>query len=137
MEPIQLTQLLVATRAETRGLAPGLARGLTDENLVLTRVSIDSRTLQPGDLFWALRGKNHDGHDFVNEAICRGAKACVVERDDASRLTGPCIVVDDTRRALADFARWYRHQCEALVIGVTGSVGKTTTREMIHALLSA
>jgi UDP-N-acetylmuramoyl-tripeptide--D-alanyl-D-alanine ligase len=69
MEPVQLNQLLVATRAETAGL--------TDDNLVLSRVSIDSRTLQPGDLFWALRGAKHDGHNFINEAIRRGAVACV------------------------------------------------------------
>src|SRR5436190_8017044 len=129
MEPVQLNQLLVATRAESAGL--------TDESIVVTRVSIDSRTLQPGDLFWALRGAKHDGHNFVNEALRRGARACVVERNSKLELSGPRIIVDDTRRALADFARWYRHRWETLIIGVTGSVGKTTTREMIHAVLSA
>ena len=129
MEPVQLNQLLDATRGQTAGL--------NDENVVLTSVSIDSRTLQPGDLFWALRGTTHDGHDFVNDAIRRGAVACVVDRNCNLQLTGPRIIVDDTRRALGDFARWYRHQWETLIIGVTGSVGKTTTREMIHAVLSA
>lgn len=128
MEPVQLNQLLVATRAETAGL--------TDENLVLSRVSIDSRTLQPGDLFWALRGAKHDGHNFINEAIRRGAVACVVERNDNLLSTGPSIIVEDSLRALHDFARWYRHRWETLIVGVTGSVGKTTTREMIHAVLS-
>jgi UDP-N-acetylmuramoyl-tripeptide--D-alanyl-D-alanine ligase len=129
MEPVPLTHLAVATRAETAGL--------TGDDLVVTRISIDSRTLQRGDVFWALRGTKHDGHDFVNEAIRRGAVACVVERNCGQQLTGPRVIVDDTRRALGDFARWYRHGRGALIIGVTGSVGKTTTREMIHAVLSA
>jgi UDP-N-acetylmuramoyl-tripeptide--D-alanyl-D-alanine ligase len=133
MEPVQLNQLLIATRAETAGLAHAPA----DENVVLTRVSIDSRTLQPGDLFWALRGKNYDGHNFVDEAIRRGAVASVVDRNCKFQLKGPRIIVDDTQRALQNFARWYRHRWETLVIGITGSVGKTTTREMIHAVLSA
>ena len=84
-----------------------------------------------------MRGTKYDGHNFVNEAICRGAIACVVERNCKLQLTGPRIIVDDTRRALGDFARWFRQRREALIIGVTGSVGKTTTREMIHAVLSA
>jgi UDP-N-acetylmuramoyl-tripeptide--D-alanyl-D-alanine ligase len=129
MEPVQLEQLLNATRGQTAEMK--------DESIVLTRVSIDSRTLQPGDLFWALRGTTHDGHDFVNDAIRRGAVACVVDRSGKLELTGPRIIVDDTRRALGDFARWNRHRWESLIIGVTGSVGKTTTREMIHAVLSA
>jgi UDP-N-acetylmuramoyl-tripeptide--D-alanyl-D-alanine ligase len=133
MEPVQLNQLLIATHAETAGLA----HGLNDANVVFTRVSIDSRTLQPGDLFWALRGETHDGHDFVNDAIRRGAVACVVDRNCKLPLSAPRIIVDDTRRALGEFARWYRHRWETLIIGVTGSVGKTTTREMIHAVLSA
>ncbi len=129
MEPVQLNQLLMATRAD--------AAAVTDEKLVVTRVSIDSRTLQPGDLFWALRGSKYDGHNFVNDAIRRGAIACVVERNCKFELSGPRIIVDDTLQALGDFARWYRHRWETLIIGVTGSVGKTTTREMIHAVLSA
>jgi len=133
MEPVQLNHLLIATRA----VSAGLANALADEKAGFTRVCTDSRTLQPGDLFWALRGTKYDGHNFVNEAIRRGAVACVVERDCPLELTGPRVIVDDTRRALGDFARWYRRRWETLVIGVTGSVGKTTTREMIHAVLSA
>lgn len=129
MDPVQITQLLAATRGKTAGL--------TDETLVVTRVCIDSRTLKPGDLFWALRGAKHDGHNFVAEAIRRGAAVCVVERGRELSLTGPHIIVNDTLRALGEFARWNRQRRETLVIGVTGSVGKTTTREMIHAVLSA
>ncbi len=133
MDPVQLNHLLIATRA----VSAGLENALADEHLTVTRVSTDSRTLQPGDVFWALRGTKYDGHSFVPEAIRRGAVACVVERHCNRELSGPRIIVDDTLRALGDFARWYRHRWETLIIGVTGSVGKTTTREMIHAVISA
>src|SRR5579872_755357 len=128
MEPVPLTELVAATRAETAAI--------DGDGIVARRVSVDSRTLQPGDLFWALRGKKYDGHDYASEALRRGAVACVVERDSGQTFFGPRIVVDDTRKALGEFARWYRNKFEALVIGVTGSVGKTTTREMIHSALS-
>ncbi len=129
MEPVQLIDLLAATRAESAGMK--------DERLVFSRVSVDSRTLQPGDLFWALRGAKHDGHRFVDEARRRGAIACVVERSRETCVNGPCVIVEDTARALHDFARWYRKRAEALLIAVTGSVGKTTTREMLYSVLSA
>jgi UDP-N-acetylmuramoyl-tripeptide--D-alanyl-D-alanine ligase len=128
MEPVSLTDLMTATRAETAGL-PG-------DNVTLRHVSVDSRSVQPGDLFWALSGKKHDGHDYVAEAIRRGAIACVVGRTKVANLAGPLVVVDDTLAALGDFARWYRQQRETMIIGLTGSVGKTTTREMLHAVLS-
>src|SRR5262245_36218058 len=128
MEPVPCTKLLAATRGQTARVK---------DDLVLRRVSVDSRTLQAGDLFWALRGKTHDGHQFVGEAQRRGAVASVVERRSAGTLQGPLVLVDDTLQSLGDFARWYRQQSEALIIGVTGSVGKTTTREMLYAVLSA
>jgi UDP-N-acetylmuramoyl-tripeptide--D-alanyl-D-alanine ligase len=128
MEPVPCTKLLAATRGETARVR---------DDLVLRRVSVDSRTLQAGDLFWALRGSTHDGHHHVSEALHRGAVACVVERRHAAALKGPLVLVDDTLRSLGEFACWYRQQSEALIIGVTGSVGKTTTREMLHAVLSA
>jgi len=128
MESVHSTEFLAAINAQTAGIKGG--------HFALERVSVDSRTLQAGDLFWALRGTKHDGHDYVADAVRRGAVACVVERTRAPQLTGPLVIVDDTLHALADFARWHRHQREALIIGVTGSVGKTTTREMIHTVLS-
>ncbi len=128
MEPVRLTQILAATRAASAGL--------TGDDLVVTHVSVDSRTLQRGDLFWALRGTNHDGQQYIAQAVRRGAIACVVNRLPAVNIDIPLVLVDDTLRALGDFARWYRQQRETLVIGVTGSVGKTTTREIIHAVLS-
>ena len=128
MDPVSLTDLVMAIRAETAGL--------TAPAVTVRRVCIDSRSVQPGDLFWALCGKQHDGHAYVAEALRRGAVACVVGRANAARLAGPLVVVDDTLAALGTFARWYRQQRDTMVIGVTGSVGKTTTREMLHAVLS-
>ena len=129
MDPASISELMTATGAQLAGTA--------DDRLIVSRISIDSRTTAAGDLFWALCGARHDGHHFVDEAWNRGAAACVVRRGAAVSNRGPLLFVDDTMLALRDFARWHRHRCDALVIGVTGSVGKTTTREMLHAVLSA
>jgi UDP-N-acetylmuramoyl-tripeptide--D-alanyl-D-alanine ligase len=97
-------------------------------------VSTDTRSLQSGALFVALSGPNFDGHDFVAAAAERGAAAALVQRP----LTGalPQIVVDDPLQALSAFARQWRRQFQIPVIGVTGSNGKTTTKEIIGAILS-
>ncbi len=128
MDPIHISDLLVATGG-------GLAGGL-DRDAVFNRVVIDSRRVEPGDVFWALAGTERDGHDYVRDACHRGAAFCVVNAKH-DNWSGPVVTVDETGAALTRFARWYREQLEPLVIGVTGSVGKTTTREMIHAALSA
>ena len=100
-------------------------------------ISIDSRTTRPGDLFFAIQGKRLDGHQFLTEALERGAQACVIKRGTKSdRLLQPFIYVDDVNQAFQHFAHWYRRQQKLTVIGVTGSVGKTTTRNIIHAALS-
>lgn len=127
MDPVHISQLLEATRGESAGAGSDFS---------FTRVCIDSRELKKGDVFWAIKGATHDGHQFVSDVIKKGAVACVVERRKAKGIKGPLVLVDDTLAALGDFARWYRHQHESLLIGVTGSVGKTTTREMIYAVLS-
>lgn len=96
--------------------------------------SVDSRTLSPGDLFFALRGPNHDGHAFVQEALRRGAVAAVVDHPVAS---GELLVVPDTLAALETLASWARAQWGGQVVGVTGSAGKTTTKEVIAQLLAS
>ena len=99
-------------------------------------VSIDSRSLRPGDLFVAIRGARFDGHRFVEDAVARGAAAALVS--DAAALgtpPAPGIVVDDTLRALQALARRVRRDSGARVVAVTGSVGKTTTKELSAALL--
>ena len=104
----------------------------------ISGVSTDTRAIGPGNLFVALRGERFDGHDFLPEAAARGARAAVVERaQGASPGPLPRLVVEDTLRALGAVARFHRRRFSVPVVGVTGSNGKTTTREMIAAILGA
>jgi len=96
--------------------------------------SVDSRTQQPGDVYFALRGPNHDGHDYAAAAARNGTAAVVV--DHPLGLPDE-LVVEDTLRALQRLASWARTQWGGKVIGVTGSAGKTTTKDAIAHLLSA
>lgn len=100
--------------------------------------STDSRTLCPGDLFIALRGPNFDGHAFVAEAIAKGASAVLAGRADAlpPPPLPPTILVGDTLRALGDLAARWRRDHGGRVAAVTGTNGKTTTKEMIRAILA-
>src|SRR3984957_18806736 len=104
-------------------------------------VSIDSRTLRAGELFVAIHGPRHDGHDHVDGALGRGALAAVVAEAQASRygegVRNRCILVGDTFEALKQFARAARETWGGKIAGVTGSVGKTTTKEILAALLGA
>jgi len=101
------------------------------------RVVIDSRQVQRGDVFWALRGQRCHGADYAHEALVRGALGVVADRA-VTPLPGTfSIEVPDGQLALWEFARWYRQLLTAPVVAVTGSVGKTTTRQMIYAVLSA
>lgn len=104
-----------------------------------TGVSIDTRTLKPGDAFFAIVGDRHDGHDHVAKAVERGASAVIVERAVEPFAEGPGLIrVDSTRAALGRMAAAHRGSLERTkVIGVTGSNGKTTAVRMIHAALSA
>jgi len=97
-------------------------------------VSIDSRTLAPNDLFFALQGPRFDGHDFVLAVCERGAVAAVVERWVDAAL--PQVKVDDARLALGRLGRAWRLQARARIVGLTGSNGKTTVKEMIAAILN-
>lgn len=104
------------------------------------RIVTDSREVTSDTIFCALHGTAHDGHDFVETARANGAAACLVSSTWASQENredlGPIIEVSDTLQALADLAAWNRQRWPVRVIGITGSFGKTTTREMIHAVLS-
>lgn len=100
------------------------------------RVEIDSRRVRPGDLFVALAGDRFDGHDFIKDAFAKGAVAALVSRasDD---LKQPLIVVSDTLKGLQQLGGYARKRSRAKVVGITGSVGKTSTKEMIRLALSA
>jgi UDP-N-acetylmuramoyl-tripeptide--D-alanyl-D-alanine ligase len=96
--------------------------------------SVDTRTQNPGEVFFALRGPNHDGHAFVETALEKGAAAAVVERGNG---TAGELVVRDTLGALQEVAAWARRRWNGKVVGVTGSAGKTTTKDAIAHLLAA
>ena len=107
---------------------------LNGEDRRFTGCSYDSRTLQPGELFIALRGPERDGHDFIPDALARGAGAALVDRDAGYPL--PVIKVDDARKRAGLLAGHWRARFDLPVIAVTGSNGKTTVKEMISAILS-
>ena len=100
-------------------------------------VSIDSRTIPPGAAFFAIRGHRLDGHQFIKEAAKKGAGAIVVETlPDDSPPGIPLILVDDTTQALGRLAVFHRQRMNLPVVAVTGSNGKTTTKEMIAHVLA-
>lgn len=100
----------------------------------ITSVSTDTRTIQPGCVYFAIKGERFDGHDFAAKAMELGAAAVVCERAVAGVR---CIIVDSTRQALLDLAHYYRKRFAVNLIGITGSVGKTTTKEMVALAVSA
>ncbi len=100
-------------------------------------VSSDSRTLSRGALFVALRGERFDGHRFLDAARAAGAAGAIVERSYDGPTPLPVLVVDDSRRALCDLARHWRARFSPVLIAIAGSNGKTTTKEMLAAILHA
>jgi UDP-N-acetylmuramoyl-tripeptide--D-alanyl-D-alanine ligase len=108
--------------------------GSMAEKFAATGVSIDTRTLQPGDLFVALVGENGDGHDHVAAALAKGAAGALVHR----RLPGgKLLLVDDTLAALNRLGAFARSRFPGRLAAITGSVGKTTTKEMLRTILAA
>ena len=104
----------------------------------IKNVSIDSRTVKPGNLFIAIRGERFDGHDFIHQAVEKSAGAIVVsEKNTRPKNNIPVICVKDTPKALGQIARFYRDKFSIPVIAVTGSTGKTTAKEMIAAVLKS
>ncbi len=111
-------------------------RLVNGRELKVTGVSIDTRTLTPGDLYVAIRGKRLDGHQFCTQAIERGAVGVVVDAEQAVPAGGVGIIVDNTTEALARIAFRHRERMSARVVAVTGSNGKTTTKEILAAILA-
>ena len=112
------------------GFAGGTLRGA---NAIVARVTTDSRDIQPGDLFVALKGERFDGHDYVRRALELGAAGALVSRDVAGAANR--ILVDDTRLALGRMAAGWRAQFPLPLVALTGSNGKTTVKEMVAAIL--
>ena len=115
--------------------AEAATRGRATRPFAATGVSIDSRTVRPGELFVALKDVR-DGHDFAADALARGAAAAMVARRPGGVAEGaPLLVVADVHEALVALGRAGRARAAARVVGVTGSVGKTSTKEMLRAIL--
>ena len=109
-----------------------------DSYRAVRHVSIDSRDIKKNTLFFAIKGEKFDGHNFIKEAIKKGASTVVINKNQVkkfSTLDIPVVAVEDTTIALGDLAKTWRNKLDAKVIGITGSNGKTSTKEMIAALL--
>ena len=110
--------------------------GKGDLSKELGRVVIDSRSVLPGDLFVAYKGENVDGNDYISAALDKGAACCLAERVPEGETRG-VIVAEDVQKALEDIAAAHRDSLRLPIVGITGSVGKTSAKEMIAAVLSA
>lgn len=109
--------------------------GTTHGSWQAQRIEIDSRRIQPGDVFLAIKGENQDGHAYIQQARENGAVACIVS--EAPKTDTPHLQVNDTLEALVALAKDARARTSATIVGITGSVGKTTTKEMLRLALSA
>ena len=110
---------------------------LQDSSAVITAVSTDSRSIPEGALFIPLTGERFDGHDYLDAALTGGAAGCLTAKEPSVLRDGKFYIrVEDTLAALKALALWYREQFDLPVVQVTGSAGKTTTKEMIAAVLS-
>ena len=113
------------------------------EKTLITSINTDTRNLQPGEGFLALRGNKFDGHNFVDEAIKKGASCVIVGQEytlsnEVEQLSNniPILQVENSLKAYQKIARWWRHRFDIPVISITGSVGKTTTKELIATVLA-
>jgi UDP-N-acetylmuramoyl-tripeptide--D-alanyl-D-alanine ligase len=106
---------------------------------IISGINTDSRDIKTGQLFIALKGENFDGHDFVNKAIEKGASAAIVERGirigEGKGRDAAVIEVPDSLNALGDLALWWKKQFNVTTVSITGSMGKTTTKEMASTIL--
>ncbi len=129
MEPITIQEILDAVDGKLLGEG-------VDPSMTIERVDTDSRNIHPGALFLPLEGDRFDGHAFINDALESGAAGCLTARERTSYLPDKFYIkVGNTQRALRDLARWYKSRFDIPFIAVTGSVGKTTTKDMIAAVL--
>ena len=120
--------------AEAAAALGGRASG---GDALFTGVSTDSRSLRKGDLFVALRGERFDGHEFLKAAAAARAAATMVDSRYRGEYPVPALVVEDTKRALGDLARYWRARFQPALVAICGSNGKTTVKEMLAAILRA
>ncbi len=129
MEPITIREILEAVDGKLMG-------DDVDLSMTVERVDTDSRNIHEGALFIPLQGERFDGHAFINDSLEAGAAGCLFARDRTGYLPGKFYIkVNNTQRALRDLARWYKNRFDIPFIGITGSVGKTTTKDMVAAVL--
>jgi UDP-N-acetylmuramoyl-tripeptide--D-alanyl-D-alanine ligase len=132
MTPLSLESVLAGTGAVVRGQLP--------DETTFASIERDARQAQPGDLYLAVRGERFDGHDFVADAAAHGAIAALVRRkwaDAHPEAPIPLLIVDEPVSALQQLAAWWRNRLDDLiVVGITGSVGKTSTKEVIASVLA-
>ncbi len=108
---------------------------LQGNDVEITGIAIDSRAVKRGDLFVAITGEKTDGHLYIQKAVDKGARAVLVEKPVSTDV--PVILTTSTVYALGRLAQWYRNQFNIPVVGITGSVGKTTTKEMMASVLAS
>ena len=106
-----------------------------EKTVSVTGVVIDSRQVEPGNLYIPIRGERVDGHKFISDVFAKGA-AAVLSEEKLKQPAGPYILVDSSEQALKDIAEYYRSTLPIRIVGITGSVGKTSTKEMIAAVLA-
>lgn len=126
MEKLSLNEIVKATNAETNSA----------ENIYFEGVTTDSRKIIPGVLFVALRGENFNGEDFAQDALNKGAAAVLVSKN-APEISGVVLKVEDTLKAYRQIAKSWRERFQIPVAAITGSTGKTTTKDLTAAVLSA
>jgi len=136
MLSISLNELVKVTGGEVLNNDKGnqtIARG----------VSIDSRTIKKGNLFVAISGERFDGHQFISEAAEKGAGVVIISQEKRKQMKKkelegvPMVLVEDTKKALRKIASWHRNRFELPTVAVTGTNGKTTTKDMIAGVLSS
>ena len=133
MEKMLLSELLTATAGKLLSGSPVAELG---------NISIDTRTLEKGDFYFAIKGKNFDGHNFLKDAAAKGAAGAVISGgfEDISARAGSAfgiVKVADTTLALGDLAAYYRRKWQIPLVAITGSNGKTTTKQMLYSILGS
>ncbi len=128
MRATSLQELTAKCPGRVLKTAPGLPENFTG-------IGTDTRKDLTGQVFWALKGESFDAHDFLAQAVAQGAAAVVVDREPTTALNAHVILVDDTLKALQNYAREVRRGFKAKVVGITGSNGKTSTKEFLASIL--